>query len=275
MRMEAWTSMPASLSAAALRKARQALAVIGSSLVLLAVWYLSTRDTGATRLLFPAPAEVARSAYVGIASGELSRHLLVTLYEILAGFAIGSAVGFVLGLMIAEIRLLEVVLYPYIIAFQTLPKVAIAPLFVIWFGFGIESKVAITATIVFFPVLANTMLGLRSAPLEQIELLMAADASRWQIVCLSRLPYALPSVFAGLDIAIVLAVIGAIVGEFVGAQSGLGYLLLQKNFAMDSGAAFAILGLLSLIGFVLHKLVAVVGAQVNFWTVSNARSHSI
>ena len=151
---------------------------------------------------------------------------------------------------------------------QTVPKVAVAPLFVLWFGFDTTSKVVITATIVFFPVLANTIVGLRSAPRDQIDVMRAFTASPWRVFRMVRLPHALPYIFAGLDIGIVLAVIGAIVGEFVGAQAGLGYLILQRNFSMDAAGMFAILIALSVIGLVLHAVVRFIARRVIFWSDS-------
>jgi NitT/TauT family transport system permease protein len=151
------------------------------------------------------------------------------------------------------------------VAFQTLPKVAIAPIIVIWFGYGLTSKIIITATIAFFPLLANTIMGLRAAPYDQIEMLTAYTASRWQVFHMVRMMQALPYVFVGLDVAIVLSVIGAIVGEFVGAKAGLGYLLLQKNFNFDMAGTFAVLVVLSLIGVVLHSLIRLAQRRVIFW----------
>jgi NitT/TauT family transport system permease protein len=164
---------------------------------------------------------------------------------------------------------MERTLYPYIVAFQTLPKVAIAPIIVIWFGYGVTSKIVITATIAFFPLLANTIVGLRAVPQEQVELMVAFTASRWQVFWKARIPQALPYIFVGLDVAIVLSVIGAIVGEFVGAQAGLGYLILQKNFNMDMSGVFAILIVLSVFGIGLHMLVNAVQRRVVFWMESS------
>lgn len=234
------------------------LAVIG-------IWHVAVTAFKVSHLIFPGPAGVAKAVYDMLASGEIWPHLGVTLYEILMGFAVGAAAGFVLGALIGQSALLEAVLYPYVVAFQTVPKVAVAPLFVLWFGFDTTSKVVITATIVFFPVLANTIVGLRSAAKEQIDLMRAFTASPWHVFRMVRLPHALPYVFAGLDIGIVLAVIGAIVGEFVGAQAGLGYLILQRNFSMDAGGMFAILIVLSLIGIVLHAIVKAIARRVIFW----------
>jgi NitT/TauT family transport system permease protein len=234
-------------------------------LVVIGIWHVCVTAFNVSHLIFPGPAGVARAVYDVLVSGEIWPHLWVTLYEILAGFAVGALAGFLLGALIGQSALLEAVLYPYVVAFQTVPKVAIAPLFVLWFGFDTTSKVVITATIVFFPVLANTIVGLRSAPREQIDLMRAFTASGWHVFTMVRLPHALPYVFAGLDIGIVLAVIGAIVGEFVGAQAGLGYLILQRNFSMDAAGMFAILIILSLIGIVLHAIVKAIARRVIFW----------
>jgi NitT/TauT family transport system permease protein len=141
----------------------------------------------------------------------------------------------------------------------------LAPIIVIWSGYGTTSKVIITATIAFFPVLANTIVGLNAAPREQVELMVAYTASRWQIFRMVRWKGALPYIFVGLDVAIVLSVIGAIVGEFVGSQAGLSYLILQKNFNFDISGVFAILLVLSLLGVGLHLLVNRIRRRVVFW----------
>lgn len=250
------------------RSGRERVLVVGFFVLVMLLWHGSVALLNVSPLIFPGPWSVLHSLFDGIISGEYFLHFGITLYEILAGFAAGAVLGFVLGAAIGQIQLLETVLYPYVVAFQTMPKVAIAPLFVVWFGFGVTSKVVITATIVFFPVLANTIVGLRSAQHDQIDLMLAFTATRWQIFRMVRLPHALPFIFAGLDIGIVLAVIGAIVGEFVGAQAGLGYLILQRNFSMDTAGVFAILVLLSLIGIGLHGLAKLISRKVIFWAES-------
>lgn len=248
-----------------LTPARRRVLIAVFFVAVIALWHAAVTGFGVSNLIFPGPVGVARAVYDVLASGEIWPHLGVTLYEILAGFAAGALAGFVLGALIGQSALLEAVLYPYVVAFQTVPKVAIAPLFVLWFGFGSASKVVITATIVFFPVVANTIVGLRSAPREQIDLMRAFTASGWHVFRMVRLPHALPYVFAGLDIGIVLAVIGAIVGEFVGAQAGLGYLILQRNFSMDAAGMFAILIVLSLIGLALHAVMKTLARRIIFW----------
>jgi NitT/TauT family transport system permease protein len=230
-------------------------------------WELAVRALDIPRIVLPAPSAIALSLWRGM-EGELLWHFGITFYETIAGFVLGSIFGLVLGALIAQFPLLEKTLYPYVVAFQTLPKVAIAPIIVIWFGYGVSSKIVITATIAFFPLLANTIVGLRAVPAEQIELMVAFTASRWQIFRMARLPHALPYIFVGLDVAIVLSVIGAIVGEFVGAQAGLGYMILQRNFNMDMAGVFAILIILSLMGIGLHMLVNAIQRRVVFWMES-------
>ncbi|WP_077001823.1 ABC transporter permease [Variovorax sp. KK3] len=244
---------------------RRRMLIVAVFAFVMVAWHVAVTAFDVSHLIFPGPVGVGKSLHAVFASGEVWPHLGITLYEILAGFGLGALAGFLLGAMIGQSALLEAVLYPYVVAFQTVPKVAIAPLFVLWFGFDTTSKVVITATIVFFPVLANTIVGLRSAPRDQIDLMRAFTASPWHVFRMVRLPHALPYVFAGLDIGIVLAVIGAIVGEFVGAQAGLGYLILQRNFSMDAGGMFAILIILSAIGIVLHAIVKSIARRVIFW----------
>jgi len=238
--------------------------------VILGVWEFSVRYFNVSSLIVPTPSATIVSLVQGCADGSLITNLGVTFYETMAGFFAGASLGLILGGIIGQSAYAEKVFYPYVIAFQTVPKVAIAPLIVIWFGYGVTSKIVITATIAFFPVLANTIVGLRSAPREQIDLLVAFTGSKWQIFRYVKIPNALPYIFVGLDVAIVLAVIGAIVGEFVGSQAGLGYLILQRNFSMDTAGVFAILLILSLMGVGLHWVMQAIKKKVVFWVNHDA-----
>lgn len=228
-------------------------------------WELMVHGLGISKIVLPAPSAIAQSFSEGLLTGDFTWHFAVTMYEILAGFVLGSVAGLLLGFVIALVPLAERILYPYVVAFQTVPKVAIAPIIVIWFGYGVASKIVITATIAFFPLLANTIMGLRAAPRDQIEMMTSYTASRWQVFVMVRLKQALPYIFVGLDVAIVLSVIGAIVGEFVGAKAGLGYLILQKNFNFDMAGTFAILIILSLIGVGLHSIISILQRRIVFW----------
>jgi NitT/TauT family transport system permease protein len=232
-------------------------------------WEAIVRLAGIPKIVLPPPSDIALAFCNGLLGGDFGWHLAVTMYEILMGFALGALSGLLLGLLVALVPLAERIFYPYIVAFQTVPKVAIAPIIVIWFGYGVTSKIVITATIAFFPLLANTIVGLRASPRDQIEMLVSCTATRWQVFRMVRLKQALPYIFVGLDVAIVLSVIGAIVGEFVGAKAGLGYLILQKNFNFDMAGTFAILIILSMIGVGLHALVSIARRRVVFWMDSD------
>ena len=232
---------------------------------LLALWEGTSRLGWLPKIVLPPPSAIAVAFWQSVREGELHWHLAVTLYEVLAGFVLGSVGGLLLGFVIALSPLMERIFYPYVVAFQTVPKVAVAPIIVIWFGYGVSSKVVITATIAFFPLLANTIMGLRAAPQDQVEMMISYTASRWQVFRMVRLLQALPYIFVGLDVAIVLSVIGAIVGEFVGAKAGLGYLILQKNFNFDMAGTFAILIILSVIGVGLHTLIGIAQRRIVFW----------
>lgn len=228
-------------------------------------WELVVRAFNVPAMLVPPPSSVAVSLWDMGRTVAFWMHFGVTFFETMAGFGIGAVLALILGGLIGQFRLLEGTLYPYVVAFQAVPKVAIAPILVIWFGFGLTSKVVIAATIAFFPVLANTIVGLRAVPREQIEMLLSFTGSQWQVFRMAKVKQALPYIFAGLDISIMMAVIGAIVGEFVGSQAGLGYMIMQKNFAMDASGGFAILVVLSAMGIALHGLVQWVRRRVVFW----------
>ena len=228
-------------------------------------WEYVCRAYNISELIVPAPSQIVIALIEGLRSGRFVDGLLTTLQEVVFGFALAAVAAFVIGTLISQIRLLELVVYPYIVAIQTLPKVAVAPLILIWVGLGIEGKILIAATVSFFPMLVNTIAGLRSAPQNEIDLLRSLSASRWKIFRYVQLPEALPFIFAGLNIGLVLSVLGAIVGEFVGAKAGLGYLILQMNFNMDVAGIFAALFLLGLMGVVLNALAQYLRRKVVFW----------
>jgi NitT/TauT family transport system permease protein len=221
--------------------------------------------------VFPAPSAIAVALVNGLVSGSYLSGLQITLSEIGAGFAIGSFVGLGLGVLFVSLPPLNRIVFPWVVAIQTVPKVAIAPLMVVWFGFGIQSKIVIVALGCMFPVLVNTIAGLRSTDANRVALVRALCGSGWQLLRYVRLPSALPYIFAGLNTAIVLAVIGAIVGEFVGARSGIGVLILQANFSLDLASVFALLTLLAVVGVLLNVAIRLVERKICFW---NGRSSS-
>lgn len=233
--------------------------------VFVALWEWIVHAFAVPNFIAPAPSEIVRSLTGGIESGLYVDHFLVTLSEALLGFGIAAVSGILLGAIIAQFRLLERTIYPYLVALQTLPKIAVAPLIIVWFGFGISSKIIIAAMVAFFPVLVNVIVGLKTVDQSKLELMRSLKATRWQTFRLVTFPNALPFVFAGLDIAVVFSVLGAIVGEFVGAQRGLGNLILQFNFNLDIAGVFAVLILLALMGVVLHLVMQAIQKRVIFW----------
>jgi NitT/TauT family transport system permease protein len=228
-------------------------------------WEWLVRAWTIPEFLVPAPSTVAGALARGVRSGLYVANFWVTLFEALLGFVIAAVAGTVLGAVIAQFRVMEQTFYPYLVALQTLPKIAIAPLIIVWFGFGISSKVIVAATVAFFPVLVNVIVGLKTIDPAKLDLMRSLRASRWQTFRLVTFPNALPFVFAGLDIAIVFSVLGAIVGEFVGAQKGLGNLILQFNVSLDIAGVFAVLILLSVMGVALHLIMQAVQKHVIFW----------
>lgn len=238
---------------------------LAAGALLLAAWEFLPPLLGVSDLLLPPASAVAVALLDQMARGLILDNLLVTLWEALAGFALGSTAGIVCAAVITRSALLERALLPYLVALQALPKVALAPLLVVWLGFGIASKISIATIIAFFPVLINAMIGFTTVEAEKIELMRSLVASEWQIFRIVRFPNALPFIFAGLNVAIVLSITGALVGEFVGATKGLGMLLLQFNFNMDIAGMFAVLIVLALMGVVLHGAVRVLHRRLIFW----------
>lgn len=250
------------MTSLAARNRLQSLALIVG---LIAIWEASCRFFGISSLILPAPDAIAARFINLIVTATIWPHLLATLIAVLSGFGAGVGAGLVLGALISLVPAVERLVYPYVVAFQTVPKIAIAPLFIIWFGYGVASKVVITALVCFFPVLVSVMAGFHSTDRDQLDMMKAFGASRWQTLVRLRLPSAMVVIFSGLEIAAVMAVIGAVVGEFVGAQQGLGYLITALNFSMDVPGVFAVLIFLSLIGIVLHGIVRACSRRFVFW----------
>lgn len=232
---------------------------------LLGVWEGLIRLLEVPPFVLPGPINVLKELYYGLASGVFLYHTWITFLEMVLGFLLGSLGGFVLGVLISQVKLIERIFYPYVVALQTLPKIAIAPLFVIWFGFGITSKIVVTALVSLFPVMVNVIVGLKSVDANQLDLMKSLCASKWQVFRMCKFPASLPLLFAGLQIGIVFSVIGAIVGEFVGAEAGLGYLITLLNFKLQVAAVFAVLIILSFIGIILHSIVRIISNRIIFW----------
>jgi len=236
------------------------------AVVLVALWWLSVVLLKIPGYVLPHPIDVVRAMISGISSGDYIEAAVATTMSILGGFFAGTLIGIAIAVMISFWPVMDRLVFPYIVAIQSMPKIAIAPLMIVWFGFGYGAKIAIVAMVAAFPVLVNMLAGLRSTDHDRIELMRALTASRLQILTQVLIPSALPYLFAGLSAALVLSVTGAIVGEFVGARKGIGVLILQANYALDLASVFALLLLLGGISAVLNLILRMIGARVVFWT---------
>ncbi|HUP10032.1 MAG TPA: ABC transporter permease [Caldimonas sp.] len=244
------------------------------SLLLLVVvllgWEVGVRLFHVPRFLIPPVSDIAVALWRGLAASPFAKdslwyHTAITLTEILLGFFVGSAIGLAIGVVVSQMPRLEAILEPYVSALQSLPKVAVAPVIVVWLGFGIGSKVAIICLLTFFPVLVTSIAGFKAVDPDRVDLLRSLSATRWQIFRKAKFPSALPYIFAGLNMAAAFAVVGAIVGEFVGAQAGLGVLIQQMEAQMDTGGSFSVFIVLSVIGIVLTAALRRIQRRVLHW----------
>ena len=233
--------------------------------IVLLAWELFARLGGFPAFILPSPAQVGARFWQTLTAGNLLFHLQVTLTEVLLGLAIGSLLALALGYAIAKSRLFERLLAPFLVASQAVPIVAIAPLLVIWFGSGIFSKILICALIVFFPVLVNTVVGIRAVPRSLNELMRSLRASRWQIFRHLEIPSALPVFLGGLRIGATLSVIGAVVGEFVGADKGLGFLINVGRGQYDTALVFVAVFTLVALALTLYGLVVLLEKHLLTW----------
>jgi NitT/TauT family transport system permease protein len=217
------------------------------------LWELAIRVFRIPPYLIPAPLAVARMLVAEWP--RLWQNGLYTAYATLGGFALSIIIGIPIAMVIAYSRLVESYVYPLLVFSQSVPKIAIAPLFVVWFGFGIFPKVISAFMLGFFPVVVATVMGFKSIEPDMIDLARSMRASRWQMFVKFSLPQALPSIFSGLKVSATLAVVGAVVGEFVGSNSGIGYVLQIANGNFDLPLMFAALFVLSMMGVILFALV--------------------
>jgi NitT/TauT family transport system permease protein len=216
----------------------------------LVVWELVTLVGGIPAYILPSPVQILQKT--GEASQLLLSHSLFSLAAIVFGFAAAAAGGFLLAVAIAYSRWVERVTEPFIVVSQVIPKVALAPLFLIWFGHGLTPKIIIVASIAFFPVLVNTVLGLKSVEREVVELMESIAATKRQVFWKVRVPNALPYIFPSLKVAALLSVVGAMVGEFVGTDRGLGYLMILGNTNLETDLLFASLLVVTVIGLAIY-----------------------
>jgi NitT/TauT family transport system permease protein len=223
----------------------------------LGLWYLVINSSELPPYILPTPLAVWKKFLKTIQEGILWEHTLFTLKEASLGFLGAVVFASIMGYVLAKSRILEKLLSPYLVAAQTVPLIAIAPLLVVWLGFGIASKVFIVLVIVFFPMLINVIIGIKLVADDQRELMRSYSASHWQVFYMLELPSALPLLLSGLKIGITMAITGALVGEYVGAYKGLGFMILHSKQKFDTAEVFVTIFTLVLINVFLYGAVSV------------------
>ncbi|MDH3498970.1 MAG: ABC transporter permease [Acidimicrobiia bacterium] len=244
---------------------------IGASilaLIIYGVWHVTAWNEWVSDIILPAPDEVAVAFFQTLSEGFFYSHLWITTQEVLIGFAIGVIIGFGLGAMLGSSLLAREVAYPFVVAFQGLPKIVLAPVFITAFGFGMTSKVVMAAVISFFPLLVNTESGIATVDADAVKLMRSLNASKRDIFFRLALPHSLPSIFAGLKAALTFALVGAIVGEFVGAGRGLGYLLDTYSYQLQVPRVWAVTTVLALMGVILFLAIDILDRKIVFWRPS-------
>jgi NitT/TauT family transport system permease protein len=241
----------------AVNRAWQQRTVRGAAVLLVfvtfvAVWRVSIVVLRIPSFMLPAPETVAHDLMENVWSGLFLKHGWVTTYEVLVGFVIGVLLGVALGYLLSLSRFLEDVFYPYVIAMQAVPKIAVSPLLVLWFGFGPNAKILGAVLLVFFPVMVNTLVGVQSVDRNARDLFTSLNASRWHVFAKLELPSATPVILASLKVAITVALIGAVVVEFVGANEGLGFLVMNASNTGNAPLLFSSLIVLTVLGLGMY-----------------------
>jgi NitT/TauT family transport system permease protein len=236
-----------------------------SLVVLLAVWEMVCRAGLVSPIVLPPPSRVWDGLVILFTAPWFPQHVWLTTLETLLGFLIGGVAAILLGIVMVNVRIFKEIIYPYVVAFQVMPKVVLAPIFITWFGFGIESKIVMAIAISFFPVVINTVVGLESVEENAALLMRSLAASRSQVFWKLAWPTALPSIFAGLKTSLTLALIGALVAEFVTAKDGLGTLITTFSFELKVYLVFAVIIVVSLLGLVMYGLMEYLERKIVFW----------
>jgi NitT/TauT family transport system permease protein len=222
------------------------LASLGLFVAIVGGWEVLARGDQVSALVLPAPSVIWEALWSGLRSGYFWPHLLHTGTELVLGLALGCAAGFLGGIVLGESA--------FLLVSQVVPKLALAPLFIVWFGFGMTSTVVITALICFFPLMENTLTGLQQVEPRKLELFRMLGATRLQTLLRLKIPSGLPVIMAGFRVAVVLALVGAVVGEFIGGSKGLGALIIASQAMMDTPLMFAVLLLITVLGLVIYQL---------------------
>lgn len=232
---------------------------------ILVIWDRYVFGFSVSPMILPSPSQVGNALIKILSDVRTLGHIWITLYETVMGFLAALVIGVVLGSLLGKIAWLERTLNPFIVALQVMPKVALVPLFIVWFGFGPTSKIIMSAVLAFFPIMSNTILGIKSVDRGHRELMLSLNATPWRTLLELELPSALPYVLTGAEIGIVLAIIGAIVGEYLGGSQGLGYMAVATMNAFDVQAMFAVIFLLTFMGFFLYFVVVSARKFITPW----------
>lgn len=238
---------------------------VATLVIIYLLWFMVTRYTRLPEFILPSPTSVWNRFVQSMENGTLIRHTKITFSEVLGGLTLGITIAMSLGYLLAKSKTAERVLAPFIVASQSIPIVAVAPLLIIWFGSGSLSKILISALIVFFPVLVNTIVAVRAVPEDLHDLLRSLRASRWQIFTKLEAPAATPVLLGGLKIGATLSVIGAVVGEFVAADEGLGFLINQSRGLYDTAMVFVTIFTLVAMALVLYTVVTLFELRLLSW----------
>ncbi len=233
-------------------------------------WELYISAFKVSPFILPRPGQVWQALVELLGDKTTLTHTWITLYETLIGFLLALAFGLVFGAVLGKMPRLEEALMPFVVALQVVPKVALVPLFILWFGFGAGSKIVIAAVLAFFPIFTNTLLGVKSVDRGHRDVMASLNAGRLRTFYLLEFPSALPYVLAGMEVGIILAVIGAVVGEYLGGSFGLGYLAVASLNALQVNALFAVILMLTVMGFCLWLLIVLLRRLVIPWHESVA-----
>src|SRR5215510_3697552 len=237
--------------------------------LLLVLWEFVSRAELVAPIILPPPTRVWDGLVILFTAPWFPQHVWLTTAETLIGFVVGGVAAIVLGIVMVNVRLFKEVVYPYVVAFQVMPKVVLAPIFITWFGFGMESKIVMAIAISFFPVVINTVVGLESVEENASLLMRSLVASRRQIFWKLAWPTALPSIFAGLKTSLTLALIGALVGELVPSKDGLGTRIISSRFELKIYLDFAVIVVVCVMGLALYGIMEYLDRKVVFWRHSH------
>lgn len=238
---------------------------VGFLVAVLAVWEALSRWEVIHDIILPAPTRIVAGLWTVLSLGSFPLDLGTTLLELFLGFMLAAVLGIGVGILTGTFELFRRAIYPYVVAFQVIPKVVFAPIFLAWFGYGVESKIVLAAVIAFFPCLINTAVGLRSISEDEVMLMRSYVATRGQIFWKLTLPKALPFIFAGLKTAFTFALIGAIVAEFVGTYHGLGLMIETFTFALQMHLVLSVILIISVLGIVLYAGLELLDKKIVFW----------